>query len=103
MSHRRGLAPILVLLAIAGCGSGSRTSRLEPGTLATVQGPDDRPVAIDFAAKTDLLPAGTVVRVISDREGDPSQARRKVMVSIQSAPSRGLGGQVDRANLRPGG
>jgi len=68
MNHRRGLAPILVLLAVAGCGSGSRTSRLEPGTLATVQGPDDRPVAIDFAAKTELLPAGTVVLVISDRK-----------------------------------
>ena len=76
---------------------------MEPGTLATVRGQDDRPVAINFAAKPELLPAGTVVRVISDREGDPSQARRKVMVSIPSAPSRGLEDQFDRATLRPGG
>jgi hypothetical protein len=53
-------------------------------------------------SKTELLSEGTVVKVISDGDGDPSEPRRKVVVGIQDGPSRGLAAQMYRSDLRPG-
>jgi hypothetical protein len=69
--------------------------------LATVHGPDDKPVPVFFSEKTESLPVGTAVKVISNGEGDPSEARRKVVVSIQDGPSKGLACQMYRSDLRP--
>ncbi len=100
MNPLRRLAPILIL--VAGCGDGPRTDRMTPGITATVHGLDDKPVPVFFSEKTALLPVGTVVRIISDGEGEPSQPRRKVVVGIQDGPYRGLAALMYRSDLRPG-
>jgi hypothetical protein len=99
MGTRRGLAAILLL--VAGCGSDSQSGRMTPGMLATAHGADDKPVPAFFSSKTELLPVGTVVKVISDGEGNPSEPRRKVVVGIEGGPSRGLAAQMYRSDLRP--
>ncbi len=100
MDTRSGFA--LILLLVAGCG-GDHEGRLSPGTTATTHGTDKKPVPVFFSETTELLPDGTVVKVIADGEGDPSEPRRKVIVSIQDGPSKGLAGQMYRSDLRPGG
>ena len=100
MGMRRALATILLLAA--GCGNDSQVGRMSPGTTATAHGKDGKPVPAFFSSKTELLPEGTVVQVISDGEGDPSEPRRKVVVGIRGGPSRGLAAQVYRSDLRPG-
>jgi hypothetical protein len=69
--------------------------------MATAHGTGGKPVPAFFSGKTELLPEGSVVQVISDGEGDRSQARRKVVVSIRDGPSRGLAAQMYRTDLRP--
>jgi hypothetical protein len=95
---RRGLA--LFSLLIGGCG-GDEEGRMSPGMTATAHGRDGKPVPVFFSNKTDHLPEGTVVQVISDGEGGPSEPRRKVVVGIQEGPSRGLAAQMYRSDLRP--
>lgn len=97
---RRGLA--LISFLVAGCGGGPEAGRIAPGMLATAHGPGDKPVPVFFSEKSELLPAGTVVMIISDVEGNPSEPRRKVVVSIQDGPSKGMAGQMLRSDLRPG-
>jgi hypothetical protein len=75
---------------------------MSPGITATAHGTDGKPVPAFFNSKTELLSEGTVVKVISDGEGDPSEPRRKVVVGIQDGPSRGLAAQMYRSDLRPG-
>jgi hypothetical protein len=100
MDTLRGLA--LISLLIAGCGSESQVGRMSPGMMATAHGTGGESVPAFFSSKTELLPEGTVVQVISDSEGDPSQPRRKVVVGIQNGPSRGLAAQMYRSDLRSG-
>lgn len=75
---------------------------MAPGVLATAHGPDEKPVPVFFSEKTEVLPVGTVVKVISDGQGGPSEPRRKVVVSIQDGPSRDLAAQMFRSDLRAG-
>ena len=100
MNFRRGLA--LISLLVAGCGGNSHEGRMSPGMMVTAHGTGGNPIPAFFSSKTELLPEGTVVKVISDQEGEPSQARRKVVVGIQDGPSRGLAAQMYRSDLRPG-
>jgi hypothetical protein len=100
VDSRSGLA--LILLLVAGCGGDREEGRISPGMTATAHGEEGKPVPVFFSEKTELLPDGTVVKVISDSEGEPSEPRRKVVVSIQDGPSKGLAGQMYRSDLRPG-
>jgi hypothetical protein len=99
MDFRRRFA--LISLLVAGRGSGTQNGRMSPGMMATAHGTGGKPVPAFFSSKTELLPEGTVVQVISDGEGDPSQPRRKVVVGIRDGPSRGLAAQMYRSDLRP--
>ena len=75
---------------------------MSPGMTATAHGAGGKPVSVFFSERTEMLAEGTVVKVISDREGEPSEARRKVVASIQDGPSKGLAGEMYRSDLRPG-
>ena len=98
---RRHSADFAMLLALfAGCGMGVETSRIRAGSMASASGKDGTFVPVFFSGKTEQLPVGTRVRVIADQEGEPDQARRKVVVSIQAGPSQGLAGQMYRSDLR---
>ncbi len=99
MGTRRGLAAIMLL--VAGCGSDPEMGRMSPGMTAVAHGTDGKPVPVFFSSKTELLSEGTVVKVISDGEGVPSEPRRKVLVGIQDGPSQGLAAQMYRSDLRP--
>ncbi len=96
---RHGLG--LILLLAGGCGGDPSMGRIAPGTTATAHGSDGKPVPAFFSSRIEFLPEGTVVQVIADREGDPSEPRRKVVVSIREGSSRGLAAQVSRSDLRP--
>jgi hypothetical protein len=100
MGLRRALA--LFLLLAAGCGNDPQVGRMSPGTMATAHGMGGKPVPAFFSSKTELLPEGTVVQVISDAEPDPSRPRRKVVVGLRGGRSRGLAAQMYRSDLRPG-
>jgi hypothetical protein len=76
-------------------------ARMSPGITATAHGTDGKPVPAFFNSRTELLSEGTVVKVISDGEGDPSEGRRKVAVGVQDCSSRGLAAQMYRFDLRP--
>jgi hypothetical protein len=95
----RCLAPALSL--IVGCGIDPGTGRIPAGMMASVHGGAGRSVPVFFSGKTEQLPVGATVMVIADREGDEAQPRRKVLVSLQSGPSRGLAAQMYRSDLRP--
>jgi hypothetical protein len=98
---RRYSAEFALLFALfAGCGAQVETGRIPAGVMASAHGEDGTLVPVFFSGKTEQLPVGTRVRVIDDHEGDPGQARRKVVVSIQSGPLQGLAGQMFRSDLR---
>jgi hypothetical protein len=97
---KRHSADFAMLFALfAGCGLGVETGRIPAGTMASARGQNQTSVPVFFSGKTEQLPVGTRVRVISDQEGEPGQPRRKVVVSIQAGPSQGLAGQMYRSDL----
>jgi hypothetical protein len=92
----------LVLLPMAGCGGDADRSRIASGTVASVYGVTGQSVPVFFSEKTERLAVGSRVLVVSDREeDDPSRPDRKVVVSIQAGPWRGMAAQMNRSDLRP--
>lgn len=109
----------LVLMAtmalFVGCGSSSRTARLEPGNRVAIdpiggartvvldtQGEDEE--AAGFASFV-LLEAGTIVEVESDDqpipEGPDEAGLRQVKVFVWDGPDKGKVGWLTREDLRP--
>ena len=83
-----------------GCGGGDSGGRLAQGSTARADRGDGAQVHVYFSQKTEQVPAGTRVQVLSDSEGEVSDARRKVVVGIQDGAFRGMAGQMERADLR---
>ena len=96
-----GLVPALLLMLMGGCGFDADKSRMTGGASASVHGETGQSVPVFFSEKTERLPVGSRVKVLADAEGDPSQPRRKVVVSIQAGPWQGMAAQMYRSDLRP--
>ncbi len=92
----------LWLAFVPGCGSGDGSGRLAQGAMARAYSPDRAPVRIFFADKVERAASGTRVRVLADAEGEAAGARRRVVVAVQDGAFRGMAGQMERADLRPG-
>jgi hypothetical protein len=92
----RGLA--LALLLMAGCRGDADRGRIASGTVASVHGEAGQSAPVFVREKTERLAAGSRVMVVADREADPG---RKVVVSIQAGPWRGMAAQMYRSDLRP--
>lgn len=106
---------IMMMAIVVGCGSSSRTARLEPGKLVSVDPIGGAPsVVLDTKGEDEeatgfasfvLIEAGTTVEIESDDQPipeDPDEAgRRQVKVFVWDGPDKGRVGWLTREDLRP--
>ena len=69
--------------------------------MARAKSPTGQPIVVFFAASEETVAPGTVIRVVSDQEGNVNQIDRRVIVGFSGGPHQGLAGQVRRSDLEP--
>lgn len=104
---RRGMAVVVLVLGLAGCGSrgetaGDHRSALAAGVVRQVYSAETDRLAWERSdlGGPEALAVGTRVEVIDDR-GDAGDATRYVRVKVLEGPGQGGVGGIRRAYLRP--